>query len=308
MGTALVLLGGIACSSAGQLSTPPSSTDASLTTDAESAAPNSPEDAQPKSPDVQPQARPATGYVDPLLTNSQEVPTPTREGAQYSGAVALRSVLATGAPTGQAWIEISAPILPKTPALYAGQGANYPTTPKGQAQLAHDSALTFETLLAECQPSTPGIVLWHPGDPPLSNEQVSTNYRLLEQCAYQQYMAKPYWIPQLVKDVDICLQELGAGWHTLTENDVLALTAQDLQQVQEVLAGVQSAGASAGSFLFSRAVWVLRNDGSVAGANLEPNASPRFFALTSSNGMSFDPLVHYEGSLALRCLRVSTGE
>jgi hypothetical protein len=87
----------------------------------------------------------------------------------------------------------------------------------------------------------------------------------------------------------------------------LALTAQDLQQVQEVLAGVQSAGSSAGSFLFSRSVWVLRNDGSVAGANLEPNASPRFLSLTSSNGMSFDPLVHYEGSLALRCLRVTTG-
>jgi hypothetical protein len=315
----LVLFAGLACSTGGELGAP-SSNDASpgSQADAQAAAPTNPEDAQatvPTAPqDAQdtnpaspPDARPATGYVDPKLANSQVVPAPAREGAQYSGAIALRTTMPTVSTTGEAWVEISAPILPKTPALYPGQGVNYPTTPQGQAQLAHDSALTFETLLGECQAKNPGIVLWKTGDPPLSSEQVNTNYRLLEACAYQ-YLAKPYWIPQLVKDVDICRQELGAGWHTLTEDDVLALSAQDLQRVQEGLAGVQNPGSSqAGSFLFSMQVWVLRNDGSVAGVNLAPATSPQFVPLTSSNGMPFDPLVHYEGSLALRCLRVTAG-
>lgn len=314
----LVLFAGLACSGGGELGVPPSN-DASpgSQTDAQAAAPSHPEDAQATAPTdpldamdanpaSPPDARPMMGYVDPTLANSQVVPSPAHEGVQYSGAIALRTTMPAVSTTGETWVEISAPILPKTPALYAGQGANYPTTPQGQAQLAHDSALTFETLLTECQPKNPGIVLWKAGDPPLSSEQVNTNYRLLEACAYQ-YLAKPYWIPQLVKDVDICQQELGVGWHTLTEDDVLALSAQDLQRVQEVLTGVQSAGSQSGSFLFSRQVWVLRNDGSVSGANLEPAATPRFFPLTSSNGMPFDPLVHHEGSLSLRCLRVTAG-
>ncbi len=301
----------------------PPSLDASPTSqaDAQAVGPITPEDARAAVPidpqDAQaaqdtyasspPDARLAAGYVDPKLTNSQVVPTPVREGAQYSGAVALRTTMPAVSITEEAWLEISAPILPKTPALYPGEGANYPTTPQGQAQLAHDSALTFETLLVECQAKNPGIVLWKAGDAPLSSEQVNGNYRLLEDCAYQ-YLAKPYWIPQLVKDVDICRQELGAGWHTPTEDDVLALSAQDLQRMQEVLAGVQGSGPSqGGSFLFSQQVWVLRNDGSVSGANLDPNASPRFIPLSSWNGMPFDPLGHYEGSLALRCLRVIRG-
>ena len=55
----------------------------------------------------------------------------------------------------------------------------------------------------------------------------------------------------------------------------------------------------------SFAVWVLRSDGNVSGAILDPNASPRFVPLVASNGMPFDPRGHYEGGLALRCVRVT---
>jgi hypothetical protein len=230
--------------------------------------------------------------------------------ALLSSRLAFTATAPASAPDApaEAWIELSAAILPKVSVLYTGQGDNYPATPQAQAKLVHDSALTFATLLRECQPLYPGIVLWQAGDPLLSDTQVSTNYQLLEACAYERYLAKPYWIPQLIHDVDICRQELGPGWRMLTEADVLALAEADAQRVQETLAGVQNPGSHPDSFYFSLSVWVLGNDGSVGAASLRPGSDPSFTALASMSGMSFDPRVHYEGGLTLRCLRVtSTG-
>jgi len=260
------------------------------------------------SPDAS--AASVTGYVDPALANTKATPAPARQGLQYSGSVALLSVAQTQPAGGldastEAWVELSAAILPKVGVLYTGQGEDYPTTPQAQAKLAHDSALTFETLLRECQPLNPGIVLWQAGDPPLSDLAVSTNYRLREECAYDQYLAKPYWIPQLIHDVDICRQELGPGWRMLTEADVLVLLQTDTRSVQETLDGVQNSGVHPGSFYFSLSVWVLRTDGSVGAANLRPGADPVITSL-SGNDIFFDPRLHYEGGLTLRCLRVTS--
>ena len=87
----------------------------------------------------------------------------------------------------------------------------------------------------------------------------------------------------------------------------LPFIAGDVQRVQEVLDGVQNSGAShPGSFCFSLSVWVLRNDGNVAGASLLPDASLRVFPLSASASY-WNPRVHYEGGLTLRCLRVTAG-
>jgi hypothetical protein len=150
---------------------------------------------QANAPDAGPPAAdastlPARGFIDPTLANASGTPAPANEGLQYSGAVALyRTIMptqpgpsdaATEPGRGQ-WLEISAPIWPKVFTLYQGQGSDYPTTPQGEAKLAHDSALTFDTLLRECQPLYPGIALWAAGDPPLLDAQVATNYDLLAQ-------------------------------------------------------------------------------------------------------------------------------
>lgn len=252
-----------------------------------------------------------SGFVDPALANREATPMPARQGLQYSGSVALFSITKTGPDdqpdaSAEAWVELSAAILPKTKVLYAGEGSNYPTTQQGQAKLAHDSALTFATLLRECQPLYPGIVLWQEGDAPLSDAQVFTNYQQLEACAYERYLAKPYWIPQLIQDVDICRQEIGPGWRMPTEADVLRLSGASVQIVQETLDGVQNASSHPGSWYFSLAVWVLRDDGTVGAATLQPGGAPGITSLISSNGMPFDPRVHYEGGLTLRCLRVTS--
>ena len=258
----------------------------------------------------------AGGYFDPALAVAEAIPAPAREGLQYSGAVALRSTRLAATVTRPAgsddalpetWVELSAAIVPKVGVLYTGQGADYPKTPQAQAQLAHDSALTFATLLSTCQPLYPDIVLWQAGDPPLAEAQVATNYQLLEGCAYAEYLAKPYWIPQLIHDVEICRQELGPGWRMLTEADILALAQGDAQRVQEVFDGVQMAGSTVGSFYFSLSVWVLGNDGTVGLANLQPGSDPSFTPLSSLFKLeNYDPRDHYEGGLTLRCLRVTS--
>ena len=250
----------------------------------------------------------AHGSIDPTLANTGVTPLPGNQGLQYSGAVALHLTSTPTEPGRGQWLEISAPIWPRVLIMYQAEGSNYPITPQAEAKLAHDSALTFETLLRDCQPLYPGIVLWTAGDPPLSDAQVATNYDLLAECSYTQYTAKPYWIPQLVQDVDICGQELGADWRMITEADVLAITDAEYLRLQDTLAGAQSVGAPGawmGGFYFSLVVWVQRNDGSVSGAVLDPSSSARFLPLVSYNGMPFDPRVHYEGGLALRCVRVT---
>ena len=93
----------------------------------------------------------------------------------------------------------------------------------------------------------------------------------------------------------------------ITEPDIVSITDADYLRLQGTLDGAQSVGSTAGfgSFYFSFAVWVLRSDGSVSGAILDPNSSPRFLPLASSSGSPFDPRGHYEGALALRCVRVT---
>jgi hypothetical protein len=256
---------------------------------------------------------PTTGFIDPALVNKNVALEPSREGLQYHGAVALSLVVQAEAEplvdaeplTEKKWLELSAPILPKTTVLYQGQGANYPNTPQAAAALAHDAALTFDTMLRECQPLNPAIVLWKSGEPPLSKAQVQINYQLLADCAYIKYTAKPYWIPQLLLDVDICGQELGEGWRMPTEADIKSITPKVSLLMQQSLAG-DLTSQSAGGPYFSMNIWVIQNDGSIASVVLDPTGKHQFAPLISMNGTpTVDLRSHYEGSLALRCIRLT---
>lgn len=200
------------------------------------------------------------------------------------------------------WVELSAPIWPKVLELYQGEGANYPNTQAAREQLARDSALTFTTLLETCAPMQPDIVLRDPSDPPLSREQIATNYRLLEECAYRLFKAKPYWIPQLLADVDVCAQQLGAGWRIVGEADVLAMSAAEFELLRNILDEVS---AGSGGFYFQLRVFTSRADGSIGGGDLDPAAGERLWPLSTSNGFAYDPRVHHEGGLALRCFRTT---
>lgn len=217
--------------------------------------------------------------------------------------VALAATCAVAVPRAKAAgterVEISAPIFPKVLVLYAQEGANYPATLTGEETLAHDAAMTFDTLLTECQAKDATITLASPS--PLTAEQLATNYNQVAKCAYENYTVKPYWIPKLVDDVDICATELGADWRLISEDDLAALTDADFQFIADTLTGVAGADAASFSFYFSSRIFVRASDKSIKAGDIAPGVATRVTDLTTS-----DPTIHYEGGLSLRCIRRTT--
>lgn len=217
------------------------------------------------------------------------------------GAAAVGHTAPARADVPAELIELSGPIFPRTSVLYASEGASYPTALVDQQALASSAALTFESLLTSCQPTHPGITLASPGVT-LTAEQLATNYNEVASCAYTVHTAKPYWIPQLVDDVDICQSSLGSGWRLPTEADVLGLTEDDFTFLQETMGAVSNAGSasSMGAFYFSLRVFVRATDGSIQEANLAPSIANRVTPLSAVGDARKQ---HYEGGLALRCIR-----
>ncbi|MFM2153897.1 MAG: hypothetical protein RL199_2332, partial [Pseudomonadota bacterium] len=215
--------------------------------------------------------------------------------------VLVAVALSTAAAVAEAVevVDFSAPILPKTAVLYAGEGANYPTTPASRLDLALDASLTFENLLLECAPLYPGITLQTAGGAPLTRAQLDDNYELVAQCSYERYTAKPYWIPQLLADVDVCGAVLGSDWTLPTEADLASLSVADYQFLEETLAAA-SGQSGWGNFYFSIKVFVRAADGSVQQGDLSPAAATRVMPLSFPSGSG--PTAHYEAGLALRCL------
>jgi hypothetical protein len=193
-------------------------------------------------------------------------------------------------------VEISAPILPNVLELYK----TFPATLDGEKAMAHAASLTYDFLLSDCAADYPAIT------PPasvtvLTGEQLNANYDAVAQCSYEKHGAKPYWIPKLVGDVDICGTELGAGWRLISEDDLATLADADFQFVQDALAPVAATGQSFwGPFYFGLNVWLRTHDGGLAVGNLAPGVTG---SRVSPLGIDASSTTHYEGGLALRCIR-----
>jgi hypothetical protein len=192
-------------------------------------------------------------------------------------------------------VEISAPILPDTARL----STPFPSTLDEEKALAHAAALRFDWLLEQCAASHPEIVLT--SDPQsLTPEQLSTNYETVGRCAYEEHSSKPYWIPKLIDDVDICGTELGPSWRLIREDDLDTLSDADFRFVSDTLSAPEA--GFFGSFYFSLHVWVRAKDGTIQQGTLEPGLTMgRVTPLDYRPG--FTPTSHYEGGLALRCIR-----
>ncbi|MBM4379088.1 MAG: hypothetical protein FJ086_07245 [Deltaproteobacteria bacterium] len=128
----------------------------------------------------------------------------------------------------------------------------------------------------------------------------------MAQCAYDQYTAKPYWIPQLVNDVNICESQLGQDWHLLAESDLATFNDADYVFLQNTLTQASNANPNNttsywGTFYFSLKVYLRAADGTIKAGDLTPGVSNRVSALTYPQGR--DAAYHCEGGLALRCTR-----
>lgn len=214
-----------------------------------------------------------------------------------AGAACLTVLLSLRAP-GQAVVrervEISAPILPRTTVIYQP----FPGTLEGEKAMAHDAALLFDGLLEHCAPLYPKIAL-APSGVGLSDQQLATNYVEVARCSYEQYGAKPYWIPKLIDDVDICGTEMGAGWRLPSEADLASLSESDFQAVADKW-NHPSADVTFSSFFSSLAIWVRGTNGSIEIGTLAPGgADNRVRPIAPEISLTN----HYEGDVSLRCIR-----
>jgi hypothetical protein len=180
--------------------------------------------------------------------------------------------------------EISLAILPRTfskGGLYSYEGDGYPKTAAEREAVFDSVAYTFPQLAKECAALHPGIA-----SPPTEKD-----IDAIANCSYSDFGIKPYWIPQLVGDVDGCARKLGAGWRLPTENDVKLLSPAE----RTAIADSSSEGLYNGTLVFVRA-----SDGSLALADLFGGVLVPF---VDTSGAGYDPTRHYEGGASLRCVR-----
>lgn len=217
-----------------------------------------------------------------------------------SGLVLLAAVGLGGAAHADTLVtSLSAPVFPQVLTLYAAEGANLPDTPEGRAALVDAAALTFPYLLEFCSGLDGEYAITQS---PESTSDIAVNYSEIARCAYEKFTAKPYWIPQLVDEVDICGRTLGEEWHLLSEADVAGFSEADFAFIQATLAGV-GGESNWGNFYFSLHTYVRSADGTLARADLSPGVEgPRITSLAAAPGTEAWAR-HLESDLSLRCIR-----
>lgn len=226
-------------------------------------------------------------------------------GLQYNGGLAYQRKAAQGLGYETEFVEISAPILPKTNVIYNFEGSNFPKSVAEMAKVTHDAALTYDWLLNACAKDYPEITLVPPGMPmKLPTEKLKANYGATANCAYDDYTSKPYWTPKLVDQVDICAAELGPDWALLTEADVATITPEQHQLMVDALTA--GGDMQLGEFYFSLKVFVRGKNGVLQTVNLEPNAKLVSIEDAMPCKVCFPDAwtYHFEAGVGLRCLRI----
>ncbi len=213
-------------------------------------------------------------------------------------------------------VELSGPLMPKVLYLYANEGQQYPSNEAGQLEVAENGFLTFPELREECNNLAQYAVKVISAEEAaelgegLTDEMQLASYGAIAQCAYEQKTSKPYTIPQLHEDVDVCAAVLGDEWRTPTEEDVTSiLTGADFLKFQEIMESAITAGTSTNGswahFYFSLATIIRGEDGMAKVASLRSDADPRVAEIT------VDKKLHLEGftmggqstTVTPRCIR-----
>ena len=188
-----------------------------------------------------------------------------QQGLQPNGAIGLGGGM-------KARAEISAPILPDADVWQHKGGTGYPGSTADALSLVTSTTYTYEALLAACKSKYPTIVVPAPGQS-LTAAQLTNNYDQVSRCAYVEYGAKPYWMPQILNDVDVCVAKLGDEWHLLTEAEVAGFSETDFMLMQTTMALPRGTDTFPRDFYFSLDVYVRGTDGSLKHGDLNPGAN-----------------------------------
>jgi hypothetical protein len=240
----------------------------------------------------------------------------TYSGSLVVSAAMLGSSLKLDSETPKVY-EISAPLFPIVTTLYNYEGTNYPTTADGQKALAKDGYTTFEKIRDACLTKDPrgsfsGGIKIEGNSQTLTAEERAENYSKIAQCAYEYFGSKPYSIPQLVSDVDLCAEHLGTDWRLLSEEDIATFTPDVYSNIKVALE--KTSGAfSWGSFYFSLAAYTQASDGNLKIGSLFPDAASRVTAASfpagskhhlESHGVDGGSSGLTSSTVTVRCIRV----
>jgi hypothetical protein len=241
----------------------------------------------------------------------------------YSGSLLVSASLVSpqlNLNTGSTKVyEISAPLFPIVATLYKNEGANYPAGADAQKTLGKDGYMTFEKVRDECLAKDPqgsfgGGIKKEDSSQALTVEERAANYSKIAQCAYEYFSSKPYSIPQLVSDVDLCADHLGPEWRLLGEDDIAAFTPEVYANIKGALQKSSDA-FSWGSFYFSLAAYTKGSDQTLKIGSLFPDATSRVTdpSYPPSTGPKFHLEIHSvdggssgltSSTVTVRCIRV----
>ena len=240
----------------------------------------------------------------------------TYSGSLVVSAAMLGSSLKLDSETPKVY-EISAPLFPIVTTLYNYEDTNYPTTADNQRALAKDGYTTFEKIRDACLTKDPrgsfsGGIKTEGNLQTLTAEERAENYSKIAQCAYEYFGSKPYSIPQLVSDVDLCAEHLGTDWRLLSEDDIGAFTLDVFSNIKGALEKT-SGTFSWGSFYFSLAAYTQGSDRNLKIGSLFPDAASRVTAASFPAGSKHHLESHNidggstgltSSTVTVRCIRV----
>lgn len=240
------------------------------------------------------QPAPSPSPTSPAPGSTTPAPASPPSGGSGGTGDAKAAVTAEGSvsvESGGTQYDLSLAILPRTfskGGLYEYEGSNYPTTTAAREAVVDSVAYTYPQLAKECAALHPEIVLPKEGD---SAATIEKALEAVASCAYNDFGIKPYWIPRLIADVDICARKLGSGYRVPTVADFKTFTPAERTAI----------AASTAIALYNGLVIYLRaEDGSIVLGDLGSGAIRK---LTDTTAYYMGDAYHYEGGASLRCIR-----
>jgi hypothetical protein len=238
---------------------------------------------------------------------------------RYSGSVVVADGAMNLVADGPSVYEISAPLFPLIDKLYANEAEKYPSTSEAKTSLAKEGFMTFEKIRDKCISEKYAGIKAETSGASLTPKERADNYSKIASCAYEKYTSKPYSIPQLVSDVDLCQLHLGSDWNMLKDADIQSFTSKMFNNIRTTYSQVNSEEFSWSAFYFSLATYARGSDGKLKVGSLYPEATKRVadidYAAGNGSGVN-DPKRHLEQQIvdggsagvssvpvSLRCVR-----
>ncbi len=144
--------------------------------------------------------------------------------------------------------ELSAPIVPCVLAL--NRDGFYPPEREAREHMADEASLTFPYFQQACAGGYP--IAQPEAGKILTSEQARDNYASVARCSFETHYGKPYWVPQLLDDVDLCARELGSSWQLPTKESLARFNARHRELLVEALRDVPYGGGYNSLELYAR--------------------------------------------------------